>query len=364
MKSIAFDISSLALTGGGTATYLRELLKGLGAFDKEISLSLHDYAPYFSRNSKLLRVFDTLNRELAWQQRTLPYKAKKSGAAVLHSPAMICPLSCDIPIVLTVLDAYIVRSPQSFSLWQRTIMNRLLLRCIERADKIIAISHFTKRELLELYPNIPEEKIVVTWLGVHSRFKVVDESAKTLVKAKYKLEKPFILSVSTIEPRKNLKTLIRAFAQIRDRIDHDLVLTGAYGWKSKDLYELISELKLNDRIKFPGFVDVEELPAIYNLADLFVYPSLYEGFGLPPLEAMACGCPVITTNVASLPEVVGDAAETLDPLDVEVLAFSMEKLLHDVENRKIFIDKGLQRIKRFTWEKCATETVKVYDSLI
>ena len=363
MKSITFDISSLALTGGGTATYLRELLKGLGAFDKEISLSLLDYAPYFSRSSKFLRVFDTLNRELVWQQRTLPYKAKETGAAVIHSPAMICPLSCDIPIVLTVLDAYIVRSPHSFSLWQRTIMNRWLLNCIERADRIIAISHFTKREILELYPHIPEEKIVVTWLGVNERFRIVSNEQKEHVRSKYHLDKPFILSVSTIEPRKNLKTLIRAFAQIKDRIDHDLVLTGAYGWNSKDLYSLITDLKLGDRIRFPGYVDTEELPAIYNLADVFVYPSLYEGFGLPPLEAMACGCPVITSNVASLPEVVGDAAKTLDPLDVEALAFSMERLLDDVDVRRKFVDMGLQRVKHFTWEQCAGETLAVYNSV-
>lgn len=364
MNSIAFDISSLGLTGGGTATYLRELLKALGRLDNGISLSMHDYSPFFSRNSKLLRVVDTLNRELVWQQRVLPLQAKKTGAAILHSPAMICPLACDIPIVLTALDAYIVRSPHSFSLWQRTIMNRLLPRCIERADRIIAISHFTKREILELYPHISEKKIVVTWLGVHERFRIIPDEQKETVRRKYLLNKPFILSVSTIEPRKNLKTLIKAFAQIKDSIDHDLVLTGAYGWNSKDLYSLITDLKLNDRIMFPGYVDIEELPAIYNLADVFVYPSLYEGFGLPPLEAMACGCPVITSNVASLPEVVDDAAETLDPLDIEALAFSMERLLHDVDIRKTFIDKGLQRIKRFTWEQCAVETVKVYNSLL
>src|SRR6266513_3870451 len=228
MNSIAVDISAFNVTGGGTATYLRELLHALGNLDSGVSITPLDYSQYFPRDRRLLRILDTLNRELVWQQLVLPSRAKKSGAAILHSPAMICPLACDIPIVLTALDAYIVRSPGSFPVWHRTMMNHLLPRCIERADKILAISHFTKNEILHLYPHVPEEKIVVTWLGVHSRFKIVAKELQKVVRTKYGLDKPFILSVSTIEPRKNLKTLIKAFGQIKDRIDHDLVLTGAY----------------------------------------------------------------------------------------------------------------------------------------
>jgi glycosyltransferase involved in cell wall biosynthesis len=242
-------------------------------------------------------------------------------------------------------------------------MRQLLPRYIERADRIIAISHFTKQEILNLFPNLPEEKVAVTWLGVHERFKIASSAEKEDVRRKYQLDKPFILSVSTIEPRKNLKTLIRAFSQVKDRIDHDLVLSGAYGWKATDLNDVIRDLKLEGRVRFTGYIDIEELPALYTLADVFVYPSLYEGFGLPPLEAMACGCPVLTSNVASLPEVVGDAAETIDPLDVDALAGTMEQLLSDSVRRRALIDKGLQRARSFTWEKCARETVAVYRTL-
>lgn len=362
MNNIAVDISALQLTGAGTATYVRSLLRALGNLESGPAITPLDYAPFFSRERKTLRILDTLNREFIWQQWIMPRLAKKAGARLLHAPAMVCPLTCDIPIVLTVFDTYIVRSPHSFSLWHRTMMNHLFPRYIERADRIIAISQFTKKEILELYPQIPEEKVIVTWLGVHEGFRIVSAEQKEAARCKYHFDRPFILAVSTIEPRKNLKTLIRAFSQIKDRIDHDLVLTGAYGWNSKDLYSLITELKLNDRIKFPGYVDVDDLPAIYNLADLFVYPSLYEGFGLPPLEAMACGCPVITSNVASLPEVVGDAAVTLDPLDVAALSYSIEKLVHDKYAKDMLVDKGLLRIKDFTWEKCARETLSVYNS--
>lgn len=357
---IAFDTSSLGLTGAGTSTYLRELMKALVELDGPVSLSELSYKNFFSRESRLLRTFDTLNRELVWQQRVLPRLAKNAGAAILHSPALMCPLACELPIVLTVLDTYLVRSPLSFSVWHRTLMKHLFPRYVERADRIIAISQFTKNEILELFPHIPAEKVFVTWLGVHERFRIVSSEQNEALRRKYHLDRPYILSVSTIEPRKNLKTLIRAFSRIKDHIDHDLVLTGAYGWNSKDIYSLITDLKLNDRIKFTGYVDIGDLPAIYSMADLFIYPSLYEGFGLPPLEAMACGCPVITSNVASLPEVVGDAAETIDPLDIDALSYATEKLLHDAAARSLLVEKGLLRVKRFTWEQCARDTLSVY----
>jgi glycosyltransferase involved in cell wall biosynthesis len=363
MNKVAFDISALKLTGGGTATYLRELVQALADLDSGLTYSMLDYPQYFSRSSRVLRKLDTLNRELIWQQLILPARAIDSGASVLHSPAMICPVKCRLPIVMTVLDAYIVRSPQSFPLWQRARMNHLLPRCINRADRIVAISHFTKNEILNLFPFVNEEKIIVTWLGVNSRFKIVTDELKEKVRAKYRLDKPFILSVSTIEPRKNLKTLVKALALLKDRIDHELVLTGSYGWMCKDLYSLISDYNLSDRIKLPGYVDLEDLPAMYNLAEMFVYPSLYEGFGLPPLEAMACGCPVITTNVASLPEVVGNAAMLFDPLDVEQLSFSIERLLNGTSIQNELKSKGLSRTSIFSWEKCARETLAVYNDL-
>ena len=363
-KNVAIDISSLQLTGTGTATYIIELMKSIEALECGVTFSKLDNQPMFSRSSRVLRKIDTIYRELIWQQMVLPSQAKKSKADILHSPAMISPVRCTIPTVLTVFDTCIVSSPQSFPLWQRTITNKFLPTCIERADKIIAISHFTKREILRLYPDTPADKIIVTWLGVNPRFRILDESLKAFVRNKYKLDKPFILSVSTSNPRKNLKTLIQAFALIKDRINHDLVLTGEYEWKSVELYSLVTDLGLRERVKFTGYLPLEELPVVYNLADLFIYPSLYEGFGLPPIEAMACGTPVITSNVTSLPEVVGDAALTLDPLDMDLLAQSMETLIKNDTDRVTLRNKGIERAKLFTWEKCARETLAVYDSLM
>jgi len=361
--TVAIDVSSLNLTGAGTTTYLVELMNSIESFDRGIVFNKYDYRHFFSRDNRILRKVDTVLREIIWQQFLLPSYAKNSKVDILHVPAMISPLKCRVPVVLTIHDTYVIRSPLSFPVWQRTIANSLLPACIERADKLLAVSHFTKREILELYPRIPESKIEVTWLGVHQRFRVMGEGPKEEARTTYNLDKPFILSVSTIEPRKNLKLLINAYANIKDCIDHDLVLTGVYGWKSKDLYSMVRDFGLLDRVKFTGYVPQHILPLLYNLADLFVYPSLYEGFGLPPLEAMACGCPVITSNVASLPEVVGDAALTFNPLSVDALACSIEQLLKDSGKRNSLKTKGMDRAKQFTWERCAHATVDAYKSL-
>jgi len=363
-KNVAIDVSSLHLTGTGTATYIIELMRGIEALESGVTFNRFDCQPLFSRSSKMLRKIDTIYRELIWQHMVLPSQVRKSKADILHSPAMISPVRCSVPVVLTIFDTCIITSPQSFPLWQRTITNKLLPTCVQRADKLIAISHFTKQEILRHYPHIPADKIEVTWLGVNPRFKVLDEATKGIVRKKYNLDRPFILSVSSSNPRKNLRTLIQAFAKITDRVDHDLVLTGEYGWKSTELYSLVTDLGLSGRVKFTGFIPLDDLPAFYNLADLFVYPSLYEGFGLPPIEAMACGTPVITSNVTSLPEVVGDAALTLDPLNMELLAQSMKDLIINDTDRMALRSKGIERAKLFTWEKCARETLAVYDSLM
>lgn len=363
-KTVAIDVSSLHLTGTGTATYINELMSGIGALECGVTFSRFDYQPMFSRNSRILRKIDTVYRELLWQHAVLPSKVRKSKADILHSPAMISPVRCSIPVVLTIFDTCIISSPHLFPYWMRTITNYFLPTCIRKADKLIAISHFTKQEILRLYPDITPDNIIVTWLGVNPCFKVIDEVSKEQIRTKYNLVRPFILSVSTSNPRKNLKTLIKAFAISKDKIDHDLVLTGEYGWKSGEIYKLVTDLGLNNRVKFTGYLPLAELPALYNLADLFVYPTLYEGFGLPPLEAMACGTPVITSNVTSLPEVVGDAAITLDPMNIELLAQTMVNLIESDSSRVTLRNLGLKRAKLFTWEQCARETLAVYESIM
>jgi glycosyltransferase involved in cell wall biosynthesis len=308
-----------------------------------------------------LRIYDTLRRELFWTQQSLPQAAARAQCGVLHSPAMLAPLKCRLPVVLTIFDLYIIRRKKSFPLWNSKSMNYFLPKILNSSSHIIAISQFTKQEIMEIYPHLPESKITVTLLGLEPNFKRVRKDESLKIKNKYSLSKPYIMGVSTIEPRKNIKNLISSFARIQKKIEQDLVLVGGYGWKSADLMKLTRRINLEKRIKFLGYVPKNDLPALYSLADGFVYPSLYEGFGLPPLEAMACGCPVITSNCASIPEVVGTAAVLIDPKNIEELSCAMETLMGDENKRASLRIAGMKRAADFSWEKCAKKTIEVYE---
>jgi glycosyltransferase involved in cell wall biosynthesis len=240
----------------------------------------------------------------------------------------------------------------------------ILKNALFNVDKIISISHFTKSEIIDTFPQIPESKIETIHLGVEDIFCEINDDEKNRLKIKYQLPKQFILSVCTIEPRKNLKKVLQAFALIKDKIDHQFILVGSYGWKSNDLEEYISKLNITDRVKFLGFVPKNDLPGLYGTADAFVYASLYEGFGLPPLEAMACGCPVISSNCTSIPEVVGDAGLLVDPDSVEQISDAMLKVCDSKSLQNDLKKKGIDRSKKFTWENCAKRTIDVYKSVI
>jgi len=203
----------------------------------------------------------------------------------------------------------------------------------------------------------------VIYTSADPRFKFLrdKEAARSYILHQYGIKDPFILYVGTLEPRKNIPTLIHAFAKVKkDGFPQKLLLIGGKGWKYEEIFSAINELSLTDQILIPGYVPDEDLVYFYNVADLFVYPSLYEGFGLPPLEAMACGTPVITSNKSSLPEVVGDAALLVDPLDVRALAGAIERVLANEELRAQLSERGLKRAKFFSWKKTAERTWEVY----
>jgi glycosyltransferase involved in cell wall biosynthesis len=213
----------------------------------------------------------------------------------------------------------------------------------------------------------PGSKISVIHCGVEPRFRRMTDAAdgETLatVRRKYDLPQRFILSVGTIQPRKNLARLAEAFDMLnaqRPTLDWDLVIAGGKGWLYDGVFEQVKASGLESRVHFIGFVNDADLPALYNLAGLFAFPSLYEGFGLPPLEAMACGTPVVCSKASSLPEVVGDAALTVDPLDVTELAEAMRRAIEDESLRSSLVQRGLMRATRFTWSKAAEELLKVY----
>lgn len=223
-------------------------------------------------------------------------------------------------------------------------------RDARRTNKIIAVSESTKNDLINLY-QIKPEKIKVIYSGIGKQF----QPAK--VKNQYGLPEKFILYFGTIEPRKNLIGLIKAFQMIKKKNpDLKLVLAGSKGW----LYEDIFKTAKGDKdIIFTGFIKEEDKPALYNLASVFVYPSFFEGFGFPPLEAMACGTPTIVSNNSSLPEVVGEAALMVDSYNLDELAWLMNEVLNDLKLREELKQRGLAQAKRFSWERTARETMKV-----
>ncbi len=268
--------------------------------------------------------------------------------------------------IITFHDAAIKRFPETMEDKNRKRLERLLEVSLFRADSVIAVSEFTKKELIEFY-QYPEEKIFVTHLGIEDIFNNrIDEKFLSAVRKKYFLNFPFILYVGTIEPRKNVSLLIRAFNIAAKKINHHLVIVGRKGWKTDKIIREAEESQFKEKIHFLGYVEESELPSIYSLADLFVFPSLYEGFGFPPLEAMKCGTPVLSSKSASLEEILKGGAYLFDLYDCDEnkLAEMIIEMLENKELRAKFIIKGLSVASNYKWEYTAKKTLEVYKKVL
>ncbi|MBZ0307998.1 MAG: glycosyltransferase family 4 protein, partial [Anaerolineae bacterium] len=231
---------------------------------------------------------------------------------------------------------------------------------------VLADSQATKDDLIELY-GTPPEKITVLLSGVETRFQpVTDATQLQAVRAKYHLpEGRSIFSIGTVQPRKNYLRLVQALHHLgREFADVTLVIAGGKGWLESPLYETMRELGMTERVFFTGFADDHDLPALYSAAALTAYPSLYEGFGFPILESMACGTPVLTSTVSSMPEVAGDAAVLVNPYEVEALSDGLRVLLTDTSLRETLIERGFQQARRFSWQKAAQELKAIYQTLL
>lgn len=262
--------------------------------------------------------------------------------------------------VLTVHDMSWLHYPETI---QEPTLRMLenVSRHLHAADQVFTVSEATKNDVVSRWPIDPQ-KVKVIYNGVSERFRRLDTSPDE-VRDRYDLPKRFFLFVGTVEPRKNLARLVEAFDSVGRHVDHSLVVVGAKGWKASPIYRAIQASPVRDRIRLLGFVADADLPAIYNLADAVVYPSLYEGFGIPIVEAMACGTPVVTSNVSAMPEVAGDAALFIDPLDPRGIAAAMERILQDGALRERLRAKGLERAKRFSWDISAAQVMQCFREL-
>ncbi|MBL7053189.1 MAG: glycosyltransferase family 4 protein [Candidatus Portnoybacteria bacterium] len=272
----------------------------------------------------------------------------------------VAPLTNKCKKVITFHDLSFEHYPEFFSWrkrgWQRLLMNTR--KETERADKIIAVSQSTKNDLVNFY-GINQEKIKVIYSGVGEQFKILkDNQILNIIKNKYNLPNEFILYFGTIEPRKNLIGLIKSFELIKNK-DIKLVMAGANGWLYQDILNTAKKSKRSNDIFFTGFVQEEDKPYLYNLAKVFVYPSFFEGFGFPPLEAMSCGVPIITSINSSIPEVVDNAGLMVNPKNIDEIAWAIEMVLNDNSLRERLIKRGLKQSKKFSWKECAEQTLKV-----
>jgi glycosyltransferase involved in cell wall biosynthesis len=363
---VAIDARLARYTSGGIVRYTLELAKALAASAPDSRFTLLRSArqrgglPTAANLSSAPVVTPPHHR---FEQWTLPLEIARLRPNLLHCPDFIPPFRRTCPAVATVHDVGFLRFRETLTAESLRYYGQLP-RAVKSAERIIAVSEHTAHDLVEQL-GAPAERIRVVHNGVSDWFQPVeDPSALSEIRARHGLDRPFILFVGTLEPRKNLPTLLRAFREVRERHDVLLLLVGGRGWLWEPILDLIGELGLRDPVRMLDGVTDEQLPAIHSAAAVFAFPSLYEGFGLPPLEAMACGTPTVVADTSSLPEMVGDAALLHPPTDHQALADALMRVLEDEALRADLRRRGLARAARFTWEEAARKTLAVYEEAV
>ena len=301
---------------------------------------------------------------VAWMQMLAGRVLNDIRADVAHFTNGMIPLGTSAARVVTIHDMSLKLYPECHPMRRRLINRPLTTLAANVADAIVAVSHSARRDLLSFH-NIPEARVIVLHEAAGPGFTVITDQVKRgRIRMRYALPERFMLYVGAIEPRKNLPRLVEAFAAARKAgIAHELVCVGPYGWSSRDLYAFVDRLGLRRAVHFTGYVPAEDLPVIYNLAEFFVFPSIYEGFGLPVVEAMACGTPVITSNTSSLDEIAAAAALTVDPYDVDAVTSAIVRLASDSSVRHELSHRGLARAREFSWSRSAKEMLALYGRL-
>ena len=347
----------------GTGKYIESLIPALLTCDSDLELmvswpwDLPD--PKFEGHVALYKRDARHLHRLLYDQLFAERQRRDVGADLVHYPANFGRLLPGSEAVLTVHDLSFLRHPEWFRPGRAAYYRFSARRSVRHARRIIADSQATADDVQTML-EVPSDRIDVVPLGVDNAFRPATQAAQTAVCDKYDLPARFFLYVGTLEPRKNLPRLIDAWSNLTDVDKPDLVLAGREGWKVAAIMDAVERSAQGNRIHFPGFVAQEDLPALMSAAHAFVWPSLFEGFGLPPLEAMACGTPVLTSNTSSLPEVVGDAALTVPPDRTEVITEELSTLADSEETRTRLREAGLQRAAEFTWERTARLTLESY----
>jgi len=373
--NIAIDVRTINKPRSGVGYYVTNLIKNLQDIDTKNHYCLISNNGEYENTFKAHPNFESHKTIISnenhfigdlWENITLPLFLRKKGVDVFHGPAFMIPLlNGKIGAVVTIHDIVSFRMPSTIPKKYALYMQLLIRTVAKRANMVITVSEFNKRELMDCL-NVPESKIKVVHHGVSPMFKPDNDAAKReLLKAKFGVRKNYMLFVSNLEPRKNLVRLMEAFDQARAKLngEYQLVICGKKGWLYKEILKTYEKLRGQDDIIITNYVNEDDLLGLYQNADMFVFPTLYEGFGLPVLEAMASGAPVITSNVSSLPEIAGDAAELINPLNVEEISNAMLKLAASSDTRMEMRKKGFAQAAKFSWGETARRTLEVYNSI-
>ncbi len=373
--TIAIDYTPANEQGGGIGRYVRELVAALMRLDRttpyrlfvagasQQQLTQQTAANFRWRSTRLTpRMLARL-----WQRLHLPIPVETFTGSVdlFHATDFVLPPTYrKTRTLLTVHDLSFVRVPQAASPRLKAYLDVVVPRSVERADHVLADSQATKDDLIALY-GTAENKITVLLSGVDARFQR-DTQQDAALRTKYRIgEQPYVFTIGTVQPRKNYSRLIRALAHLRSRgNDLTLVIAGGRGWLEDEMYATLRDTHMQDYVRFIGFADELDLPGLYSAACCLAFPSLYEGFGLPVLEAMACGIPVMTSNLSSLPEVAGDAALLVNPLDQDEINYTLERLVNDATLRAELVARGTARAQQFTWEAAAKQLQHTYQTLL
>jgi glycosyltransferase involved in cell wall biosynthesis len=348
----------------GNETYVRNLLQSFAALDEDA-----EFYAYISRPTAADEIPAAVRTRLVSVNPyvrlgyDLPRRLKDDRPAVLHVQ-YTAPVTCaGVPLVVTVHDVSYLSHPQYFTGFRRRQLRLTVKATVRRAAKVLAVSEFSRKAILDAY-GIDDSKVVVVPNGTSARFRpMAREAAAAAVRERFGISGPFVLTVGDLQPRKNHLGLIRAFESMmrsEPRLNHQLVFVGKDTWHSKEVHEAAARSPLAERIRFTGFVSDEDLVALYGACELFVFPSFYEGFGLPILEAMACGRAVACSNTSAIPEVADSAALLFDPESSREMVLAMKDLLVDAELRARMERLALARAAQFSWERAARQTLEVY----
>lgn len=371
---IGIDISLQCMPRSGIGQYQYNLIKNLLMIDKKNFYHLYAFNYRWRHKFNQLKFSGAENYKVSvtpipqrlmtiwWIFVRYPYLEQVTKPCDVYHISETCVQPTRLGRKVAVIHDLTTLLYPEYHLKQNIFFYNRRFKDIKKyADAVITESESTKNDIIR-HLNIDPQKIFVTHFAADESFRPIKENEVKKKLSKFNIQKPYIMFLGTLEPRKNIPTLIRAFTALKKKknIPHKLVLVGQKGWFFQEIEKALEESLYRDEIIFPGYIPDEDIPALYNGAEIFVYPSFYEGFGLPVLEAMQCGTPVITSNISSMPEIGGDACYYIEPKSLDDLTRGLEKIIENTDLRKKMSQKGIERAKQFSWEKCAKETLRIY----